>query len=138
METVGRIAKKIIVAALFVLAVFVITKYSFKFGSDIFYQAPLEEAPGRDIEFVIKEGDGGSEIAERLKNLDLITNEPAFRVMTIVYGAEFYPGEYTINTSMTTKELLDAISLTEEEIKERQSQEETKEEEAVLGGGAEG
>ena len=106
---IGRIALRVIVASLLVLAVFVTAKVSFQFGQSIFYQKPVEEAPGRDIEFEVLEGDTASEVAARMKEAGAVSSELPFSIQLRLYGTEFVPGTYIVNTSMTPRQILEVL-----------------------------
>ena len=103
---VGKIAGRVIIVSLVILAVFVTAKYSFSFGQSIFYQKPMEEAPGRDITFVVEEGDTASEVADRLFDEGAVRAAGPLKIQSDLYGVEYLPGEYIINTSMTPKQIL--------------------------------
>ena len=62
---------------------------------------------GREITVEIKEGETAKEAAGELKKKGLITNDFAFWFQSIFYDyQDIYPGIYTLNTSMTSKEIL--------------------------------
>lgn len=109
---IGSIAGRVILAAVTVLVIFVAVRYSFSFGRAVFYQAPAEEAPGRDVEIEITENMGNSAVAAALYDADAIRNDTAFSVMERVYKSKLFPGIYTVNTSSTSKEIL--LSLMEQ------------------------
>ncbi|MCQ2400890.1 MAG: aminodeoxychorismate lyase [Lachnospiraceae bacterium] len=109
---IGSIAGRVIVSAVMVLVIFVAVRYSFTFGKAVFYQAPVEKAPGRDIEIEVTEGMGNKAVAEALYDAKAIRNDTAFSVMERVYKAKLFPGIYTVNTSSTSKEIL--LSLMEQ------------------------
>ena len=132
---IGRLAIRIMLTALAVLAVYVAAKYAYDFGRDIFYQIPAESAPGHDITLEISDD---SDLPKVLFENGLIRNEKAFSVMTAFYKPDPVPGEYTLNTSMTTKELItrimeqSAVLLEEEEAGKESAPDEN-----VVGGGDE-
>ena len=108
METVGRIAKGIILAALCVLALFVVVKYSYSFGVSVFYQQ-AEEEPGTDVVFEVDAGDDVKAVAEKLEDKGLIKDAAAFRIQCIFYKLEPSEGEYALNTSMTSKKIIEVL-----------------------------
>ena len=103
---IGGIAARVIVAALLVLAVFLVAKYAYGFGKSIFYQEPAEPAPGRDIVFTVEEGDTAAGVAENLKKAGVILEDYPFTIQSKLYKVDFVPGEYELNTSMTTRGIL--------------------------------
>ena len=108
-------AGRVILIALIVLVCAYGLKASFDFGHDIFYQEPVEAEPGQDKEITVEEGATLDSIADLLKEEGLIRNEIAFKVQGILYESNIEPGKYILNTSMTTKELLEALNTEPEE-----------------------
>lgn len=103
---IGSIAARVILTAVLVLVIFVAVRYSFSFGRAVFHQAPAEQSPGRDVEIEVTEGMGNRAVAEALYDADAIRNDTAFSVMERVYKVKLYPGKYTVNTSLNSKEIL--------------------------------
>ena len=118
-----EISVRVIIIAAMVLALFVGAKYCFSMGFQIFYQEPMEEAPGHDVDFVIKEDADAAAVAAALEEEGLIKNDHAFMIAEKLYNINIYPGTYQLNTSMTVKEMLEAINLTEDEYEERLAEE---------------
>ncbi|MBQ9420235.1 MAG: endolytic transglycosylase MltG [Lachnospiraceae bacterium] len=139
-DILSGFAGRVIVIALMVLVIFVAVRFSFGFGHSIFYQSPAEAPPGRDVELTIEKGASIDELAEQLYEDGVITNELAFRIQGRLYKVNFYPGTYTLNTSMTVKEILQAIDMTEAEYEESKAAAQAAGEGAdgVVGGGSEG
>ena len=139
-DILSGFAGRVIVIALMVLVIFVAVRFSVGFGHSIFYQSPAEAPPGRDVELTIEKGASIDELAEQLYEDGVITNELAFRIQGRLYKVNFYPGTYTLNTSMTVKEILQAIDMTEAEYEESKAAAQAAGEGAdgVVGGGSEG
>ncbi len=131
---IGSIALRIIVTAVMVLCIFVAVRYCYRFGHDIFYQEPAEKPPGTDFSLTVSEGDTLTDVAAELKKMGVIENEKAFRIQGILYKTHIYPGEYVLNTSMTTKELHEKINLSEEEYESKAAQMTAAADEGVSGG----
>lgn len=106
----GGLAGRIIVAALLILLTFEGLKVCFDFGHDIFYQQPAEAEPGTDCVVTLSDGATMSSVAEQLADEGIIRNELAFIIQGTLYKINLYPGDYTLNTSMTTKEILTALN----------------------------
>ena len=58
----------------------------------------------------IPEEQSESQTLETLKAVGLIKNELAVRIQKEFYDYEIYPGTYTLNTSMTSKEILQVLN----------------------------
>lgn len=101
------ISIKLMVLALLILLLYEAVVRGFAFGHEIFYAEAAEAAPGREITVEIKEGETAKEAAGNLKKKGLIKNDFAFWFQSIFYDyQDIYPGTYTLNTSMTSKEIL--------------------------------
>ncbi len=110
------ISIKLMVLALLILLLYEAVVRGFAFGHEIFYAEAAEAAPGREITVEIKEGETAKEAAGELKKKGLITNDFAFWFQSIFYDyQDIYPGIYTLNTSMTSKEILRELNVKPEE-----------------------
>ena len=125
-------AGRVIVIALLVLACAYGLKTSYDFGHDIFYQEPVEAEPGQDKNIKIGQDETLDSVASLLKDEGLIRNEIAFKVQGILYEVDINPGEYILNTSMTTKEILEKFMEAPEETVPQET-----EAQDVIGGGDE-
>ena len=140
---IGGVAGRVIIAALLLLLTFEGLRICFDFGHDIFYQQPMEAEPGTDHVVTLEDGATMQSTAEQLKDAGLIRNELAFVIQGQLYQINLYPGDYTLNTSMTTKEILTALNTDPEEyaaqVKESEAEREAAAEAEgdVIGGGDE-
>ena len=139
-DFLSGMAGRVIIIALMVLVIFVSVRFSFRFGHSIFYQSPAEAAPGRDVEVTIEKGASIDELAEQLYDDGIITNTLAFQIQGRLYKVNYYPGTYTLNTSMTVKEILETLDMTEAEYEESKAAAQAADEgsDGVVGGGSEG
>lgn len=116
------ISIKLMVLALIILLLYEAVVRGFAFGHDIFYAEAAEAAPGREITVVIEEGENPKSAAGLLKKKGLIKNDFAFWFQSIFYDYDnIYPGTYTFNTSMTSKEILRELNVKPEEERESSS-----------------
>lgn len=113
--TIIGISGKLILYALVILLLAEGITRGYDFGHAIFYSTAMEEAPGRDKELTVPKGQTTSETIHMLKDLGLIDNELAIRIQMKFYDYEVYPGTYTLNTSMTSKEILQLLNEKPEE-----------------------
>lgn len=140
---IGGVAGRVIIAALLLLLTFEGLRICFDFGHDIFYQQPMEADPGTDHVVTLEDGATMQSTAEQLKDEGLIRNELAFVIQGELYQINLYPGDYTLNTSMTTKEIMTALNTDPEEyaaqVKESEAEREAAAEAEgdVIGGGDE-
>ena len=109
--TIIRISVKLMVCALIILLFYEAVARGFAFGHEIFYAESVDEAPGRDVTVVMEKGQSASEVAKLLTDEGLIKNRFAFLFQSKFYDCEtFYAGTYTLNTSMTSKEILQLLN----------------------------
>ena len=104
--TIIGVSGKLILYALILLLLTEGIVRGYAFGHTIFYQTPMEPAPGSNKVLTVTAEDSGADIAAALKDLGLIDNELAARFQMKFYEYEAVPGTYTLNTSMTSKEIL--------------------------------
>lgn len=114
--TIIGISVKLIVYALIVLLMYEAVVRGYQFGHEIFFAEAAEEAPGRDITVWIDRDESVSDTAKVLVRKGLIKSEFAFIFQSEFYDyGTIYPGTYTLNTSMTSKEILQALNVKPEE-----------------------
>ncbi len=106
-----RISVKLMLLALLILVLYEAVIQGYAFGRAVFYAEAVEEAPGHDITVVVKDGEDVSQAADELEKKGLIKNIYAFLFQSRFYDYDkIYPGTYTLNTSMTSKEILQKLS----------------------------
>ena len=105
----------IIMAMLVVYVTVSISFSGFQFEYRIFTEPAMEAEPGRDIEVTIEASMGGGEIGKLLESKGLVRDATLFQIQLFVsaYSDEILPGTYTLNTSMTPKEMM--IEMSKEE-----------------------
>ena len=92
------ISGKLILYALVILLLAEGITRGYAFGHSLFYESSVEQAPGRDITVTVPQGQ---------KDVD---NELAMRVQMKFYDYEIHPGTYTLNTSMSSKKMLQILN----------------------------
>ena len=106
-----RISVKLMLLALLILLLYEAVIRGYAFGHAVFYAEAVEAAPGHDITVVVKDGEDVSQAADELEKKGLIKNIYAFLFQSRFYDYDkIYPGTYTLNTSMTSKEILQKLS----------------------------
>ena len=78
----------------------------------------MAAAPGRDMEIQVEAGASVSAVGKTLEKEGLINNQYSFIIQAMVYDYEIQPGDYILNTSMTSREILDILSEDAQEGKE--------------------
>lgn len=110
--TIISISVKLIVYALIVLLLYEAVARGYAFGHEIFYAEAVDDEPGRDVVVQMEEDESVSEAAKYLARVGLIKSEFAFIFQSKFYDYDtIYPGMYTLNTSMTSKEILQLLNV---------------------------
>lgn len=113
--TIIGISGKLILYALVLLLLAEGMSKGYAFGYEVFHSTPMEKAPGRDLVVTVGKRKEPKEVIGLLHDMGLIENEWAARVQLKFYEYEIYPGTYTLNTSMTPKEILQILNEKPEE-----------------------
>lgn len=109
--TIISISVKLMVYALIILLLYEAVARGYAFGHEIFFAEAVDEAPGQDMVVRIDSEESVSEAAEFLAHKGLIKSEFAFIFQSKFYDYEtIYPGTYNLNTSMTSKEILQLLN----------------------------
>lgn len=116
-KRINKITTTIILLAIRVVlavAIIIITgrgiKAAYDFGHSIFYAQAVEEAPGHDVMVLVHDTDSIEDVAETLKNRGLINNKYSIIVQAKFFDYEVVPGEYTFNTSQTSRDILEQMN----------------------------
>lgn len=113
--TIIGISGKLILYAVVILLLFEGVTRGYAFGHDIFYATAMEEAPGTPKTVTIPKGYTTAEACEVLKEAGLIDNVLAFQIQKMFYDYDIHPGTYELNTSMTSKMILQELNAEPEE-----------------------
>lgn len=120
--TIINVSLEIIVVALVVMALYKYGLEAYEFGYSVFSESAVDEEPGMDKVVTIVDGYSDMDIAELLKAKNLIKDEKVFWVQMKVfkYSGDIKPGEYTLNTSMSPKEMVTLLTIQEEKLEEEE------------------
>ena len=106
------ISFSVLVVLIVFIGAFKASTFCYDFGYRIFTEAPVEAEPGNDVVVQIEEGASAFDIGKELEEKGLIRD-------SVLYVAQYYlsayvndllPGTYTLNTSMTAKEMMVVMS----------------------------
>lgn len=111
---------KIVLAIIIVMLVYKWSMTAYEYGQRVFNEPPMSAGSGRNVTVVVKEGDTAKEIGAMLEKNGLIRDAALFRIqeMLSAYKDEMLPGTYELNTSMTTEEMMEIMSMQVEEAEE--------------------
>ncbi len=108
---------KIIFLIIIVMVVYKFSTKAYELGYQVFSEETMAEEPGQDYLITIREDAGTMDIGKVLVEQGLIRSEYVFYVQSLFYekSGKFLPGEYTLNTSMTSEEILNVLTTEETE-----------------------
>lgn len=122
---------RIAVLVAFIIIMVFCCKKAYELGYGLFQNDAVEEGVGTVVFVNIPEKATEDDVAEILEYNGLISDKEMFSLRCMLYDAEFHPGTYTLNTNMTTEEILDVLRYPlEEEEEETTTQAQTKEAES--------
>lgn len=91
-------------------------RMTYQFCYEAFGSVAVDKAPGRDIDFQVKESDTMFQVAKRLSEEGLVVNLYSFyaRVFMMERGRiKLYPGSYLLNTAMDYDDIIDRLMMKE-------------------------
>jgi len=108
---------KIVVAIIIVMLVYKWSISAYQYGQRVFNEPPMSAGTGRAVTVVVNEGDTAKEIAAMLEKKGLIRDAELFIIQEMLseYKDKMKPGTYELNTAMTTEEMMEIMSLVQEE-----------------------
>ncbi len=101
-------AFSILIVLLVIYGIIVLATTAYDFGVRVFTESAIEEEPGQDVVITVDEGMSTKQVANMLEEKGLIRDASLFQIQTKLsaYSGGFVAGEYTLNTSMTPKEMI--------------------------------
>lgn len=98
-----------IVIYIMLLIMLVGIPFSFQFGHSIFYASSVDSPPGRNVEMTIEDGMSFGKLADKLYESGVIVNKLSFEIQAKFFDIRMHSGEYTFNTSQTSRQILEMI-----------------------------
>mgnify|MGYP001058155144 CR=1 FL=1 len=102
------ISFSILVLLLVVLGLVKLGRFCYDFGYRVFTEEPVAAAPGRDVDVQVTADMSETDIGGMLEEKGLIRDKVLFfaQLKLSAYSGKLLPGNYTLNTSMTSKEMM--------------------------------
>lgn len=113
-----KVSLRLIIYALVILILYEGVTIGYEFGHEIFASTAVSPAPGTDKTIVVEDGRSSLQVGKQLEEEGLIRNGYAFWIQSMFYEYDIYPGAYVLNTSMTSKEMLEVLSVKPEKTEE--------------------
>ena len=103
-----KIAGTVLVILLIVVGTVRASMTAFDYGYRVFTEPAMANKPGTAVVVTITESMGAGDIADHLLEKGLIRDDNLFWIQyqLSAYKGEIVPGTYTLNTSMTAKEMM--------------------------------
>ena len=103
-----RVSFSILILLVIFIGVFRATSTCYEFGYRIFTEKPMSKEPGTDIVVELDAKDSAFDVGKMLEAKGLIRDASLYvaQYYLSAYKGDLIPGTYTLNTSMTTKEML--------------------------------
>lgn len=107
----------VIIIALVVIGVYKGALIAYDFGYRVFTETPISGEPGRDIEVTILDGTSSKEVGDILEEKGLIRDATLFFIQEMLssHKGKIKPGIYTLNTSMTAEQMIEAMAEKDED-----------------------
>lgn len=112
MMQVGLLCVRLAIMALVIYGVYQVGHTSYMLGYSIMAHSAMEEEPGRDIQVTLDKSMGVKDVALLLERKGLIEDADIFRIQLKVnkYESKLHLGSYVLNTSMTSKEIMQVLA----------------------------
>ena len=103
-----KIAFTLMIVLLIVYAFIRLGTTAYDFGYRVFTESAMEEEPGTDVLVQVKSGMSGRELGQLLEKKGLVRDANLFylQLRLSAYNNRIHSGNYTLNTSMTPKEMI--------------------------------
>lgn len=111
------ISFSILVALLVVVGLVELGSYCYDFGYRVFTETPVDEAPGKDVVVSVTADMSEHDIGKMLEEEGLVRDGNLFlaQLKLSAYSGDLKPGIYTLNTSMTGKDMILVMAAENEE-----------------------
>ena len=102
---------KIFKYVIMILVLVVFATIAFRFGSAVFSNDGVEDAPGTDLTISVKKGTTISQLGDMLEEYNIISDANVFDVQAWLYGVKkVKPGTYSFNNSKGGEDIMKIIN----------------------------
>ena len=118
-----KIAFGILVVLLIVYAAINLSGLGFDFGYRVFTESAIDNPPGKDVLVQVKDDTSEKELGVILEEKGLVRDSRLFylQLKLSAYSGKIIPGVYTLNTSMTPKDMIVLMATSTEETESTES-----------------
>ncbi|MBR4026293.1 MAG: endolytic transglycosylase MltG [Lachnospiraceae bacterium] len=112
-----RFAFSVMLILLIIYGTVHVSLIAYDFGYRVFIESAIDEIPGTDVVVTIESYMGAEEIGQVLEEKGLVRDKNLFfiQLKLSAYSNKILSGTYTLNTSMTPKEMMIVMSTVPEE-----------------------
>ncbi len=107
-----KVAFCVMIVLLIIYTTTRISMIGYDFGYRVFTESAIDEKPGQDVVIQINEGMTGKDVGVELEKKGLVRDANLFYIQLKLsaYSGKIRTGTYTLNTSMTPKEMMVVMS----------------------------
>ena len=111
------VAFKIMIALFVIAATVKLGGIGYEFGYRVFTESAIDKEPGKDVLVQVREDTSARELGKTLEEKGLVRDGNLFflQLKLSAYSKRILPGVYTLNTSMTAKDMMVVMSTEESE-----------------------
>ena len=111
------VAFKIMIALFVIAATVKLGGIGYDFGYRVFTESAIDKEPGQDVLVQVREDTSARELGKTLEEKGLVRDGNLFflQLKLSAYSKRILPGVYTLNTSMTAKDMMVVMSTEESE-----------------------
>ena len=111
------VAFKVMIALFVIAATVKLGGIGYDFGYRVFTESALDKEPGKDVLVQVREDTSARELGKTLEEKGLVRDGNLFflQLKLSAYSKRILPGVYTLNTSMTAKDMMVVMSTKESE-----------------------
>ncbi|MCI7322314.1 MAG: endolytic transglycosylase MltG [Lachnospiraceae bacterium] len=112
-----KIAFSVMVVLFVIFGTLELCRMGYDYGYRLFTETAVDVAPGEDVLVLVEPGTSGYALAKKLEEKGLVRDAKLFyfQLKLSAYSKSIEAGTYTLNTSMTPKEMMIAMSPGEQE-----------------------
>ena len=111
------VAFKVMIALFVIAATVKLGGIGYDFGYRVFTESAIDKEPGKDVLVQVREDTSARELGKTLEEKGLVRDGNLFflQLKLSAYSKRILPGVYTLNTSMTAKDMMVVMSTEESE-----------------------
>lgn len=107
-----NISFSILVVVLVIFLMFRMGTYAYDFGYRVFTEEAMSPKPGKDVVVEVEQNMSSTALAQMLEDKRLVREDKLFLIQLKLsaYSDKIKPGIYTLNTSMTPREMIEEMA----------------------------